>query len=211
MPKHNSHSGSLPEPDPSGPVSDAKEFRVFDGLRERLDRLFASHGARTGADPAALRDAMREAEILLTRLRASVTETETLLGSERRQLEDAERRGRLAADVPDQETVAIAARFAARHRVRIALLERKVVVQREELQLAERELEELATHAAELGRRDLAADLRATVRTGEHATAEHRQTFQDDLQRMQAERRLMDEAVERQLAYLKRKLGKDSN
>jgi len=27
---------------------------------------------------------------------------------------------------------------------------------------------------------------------------------------MQAERRMMDEAVERQLAYLKRKLGKDS-
>jgi hypothetical protein len=184
---------------------------VFDGLRERLDRLFASQGAHTGGDPAALRDAMREAETLLIRLRGSVTETETLLGSERRQLEDAERRGRLAADVPDQETVAIAARFAARHRVRIALLERKVMVQREELHLAERELEELAAQAAERGRRDVAADLRSAVRTGEHAAPPPGRTFQEDLQRMQAERRLMDEAVERQLAYLKRKLGKDSN
>jgi hypothetical protein len=187
---------------------------VFDGLRERLDRLFASQsapGARAGADPAALREAMRDAETILVRLRASVSETETLLSAERRQLDDAERRGRLAADVPDEETVAIAARFAARHRARVALLERKVIVQRDELHLAERELEELAAQAAELGRRDLAADLRTAARTGEHPAARSPGRLEDDLQRMQAERRLMDEAVERQLAYLKRKLGKDSN
>ena len=185
---------------------------MFDGLRERLDRLFASDGApgaRSNA-AAALRDALREAEAVLVRLRISITETEAVLAAERRQLDDAERRGRLAAEVPDQETVAIAARFAGRHRARVALLERKVVVQRDELQLAERELEELATHAAELGRRDVAADLRTAARTGEHPAPQAGHSFQDDLRRMQAERRMMDEAVERQLAYLKRKLGKDS-
>jgi hypothetical protein len=185
---------------------------VFDGLRERLDRLFASDGAPAArSNAAALRSAVREAEAVLARLRDSINQTEALLDAERRQLEDAERRGRLAAEVPDQETVTIAARFAARHRARVALLERKVVVQRDELQLAERELEDLASHAAELGRRDVAADLRTAARTGEHPTPQPGPTFQDELQRMQAERRMMDEAVERQLAYLKKKLGKDSN
>jgi hypothetical protein len=69
----------------------------------------------------------------------------------------------------------------------------------------------LAAHAAELGRRDVAADLRTAARTGEHPAAQTGHNFQDDLKRMQAERRMMDEAVERQLAYLKRKLGRDSN
>jgi hypothetical protein len=184
---------------------------VFDGLRERLDRLFATHGgARSGAEVAALREAMREVEALLTRLRRVVGETETTLASERRQLEDADRRGRLAAAVPDAETVAIAARFATRHRERVVLLERKIAVERDELQLAERELEELAAHAARLGRRDVADELRSAAKTGEHPAAEPRSAFEDDLKRMQAERRLMEEAVERQLAYLKRKLGKDS-
>jgi hypothetical protein len=153
---------------------------------------------------------MRDAEVVLTRLRRGVSETETMLQSERRQMEDADRRGRLAAGVADAETVAIAARFAARHRERVVLLERKVAVQRDELGLAERELEELAAHAARLGQRDVADELRSAAMTGEHPAPEPRSQFEDDLKRMQAERRLMDEAVERQLAYLKRKLGKDS-
>jgi hypothetical protein len=186
---------------------------VFDGLRDRLDRLFASHGAagaRSAAASAALREATRDAERVLLLLREALSETEVSLTSERRQLHDAERRGRLAAAVPDPETVAIAARFAARHRERLVLLERKAAVQRDELQLAERELEELAVHAAELGRRDVAADLRSAAKTGEHPSPAASRSFEDDLKRMQAERRMMDEAVERQLAYLKKKMGKDS-
>ncbi|HET8624167.1 MAG TPA: hypothetical protein VFM14_11430 [Gemmatimonadales bacterium] len=185
---------------------------MFDGLRDRLDRLFVNQGgagARSAA-AAALRDATREAEQLLTRLRDALAETEQAVRVERQRLDDAERRGRLAAAVPDAETVAIAARFAARHRERLVLLERKVAVQRDELQMGERELEELAAHAAELGRRDLAEDLRSAARTGEHPSPGAGRSFEDDLKRMQAERRLMDEAVERQLDYLKKKMGKDS-
>ena len=63
---------------------------------------------------------------------------------ERKQLEDAERRGRLASAVPDQETVRVAEMFAARHRERIEVLVRKITVQRDELILAQREIEEMA-------------------------------------------------------------------
>src|SRR5688500_17224246 len=120
---------------------------------------------------------MRDADALLTRLRRGVSETETMLDSERRQLEAADRRRRLAAAVADAETVAIAARCAARHRERVVLLERKVAVQRDELGLAERELEALAAHAARLGRRDVADELRSAAKTGEHPAAEPRSAF----------------------------------
>ena len=77
-------------------------------------------------------------------MREALAATERELAVERKQLEDAERRGRLAAAVPDPETVAIAERYAARHRERVAVLERKIVVQRDELVLAERELAEMS-------------------------------------------------------------------
>ena len=54
-----------------------------------------------------------------------------------------ERRGRLAADLPDRETVTLAERYAARHRERVGVLERKLAVQRDELLLAEREVAEM--------------------------------------------------------------------
>ena len=62
---------------------------------------------------------------------------------ERRRLEDAERRGRLAAEVPDAETVALAERYVQRHRERVGVLERKLTVQRDELVMAEREVSEM--------------------------------------------------------------------
>ena len=76
-------------------------------------------------------------------MQSALVSTERELAIERRQLADAERRGRLAADVPDSETVALAERYAARHRGRVGVLERKLVVQRDELVLAEREVAEM--------------------------------------------------------------------
>jgi hypothetical protein len=170
--------------------------------------MFLTHGE--GSAAAALRDATREAEAALIALRRALTDTEAALAAERRHLSDAERRGRLAAAVSDAETAAVAARFVERHRARVELLVRKVAVYRDELAISEGELEELAAHAAELGRRDVAADLRSAAKTGEHRAPAAGPVPSDDLKRMQAERRMMDEAVERQLAYLKKKMGKDS-
>jgi chromosome segregation ATPase len=150
---------------------------VFDGLRDRLERL---------------REAFLEAKVGADRLRDGLAATERELEHERTQLRDAERRGRLAAQIPDAETVAVAQRFAAKHRERVTILERKLAVQRDELSLVEREVEEM--------RHELKRSGRAEPKPGAPDPT-------DPLAR-DADRRLMQETVEQQLAHLKRKMGK---
>jgi hypothetical protein len=183
---------------------------VFDGLKARLERLLRERG---GADPrayaAGLRDALVEARFGLTEMRRALAAAETELQSERKQLVDAERRGKLAAAVPDPETVAVAERFAARHRERIMVLERKVVVQRDELQLAEREVEEMtvqwrtASRSGGASSASVDAAWRDLEAAGATRTPEDPDRIAADLDRKKRE-----EAVEAQLAYLKRKMGK---
>jgi hypothetical protein len=183
---------------------------VFDGLKARLERLLREHG---GADPrayaAGLREALVEARFGVAEMRRALTAAETELQSERKQLADAERRGKLAAAVPDPETVAVAERFASRHRERILLLERKVAVQRDELVLAEREVQEMTVQwrTASAGGGATSASIDAAWRDLEAAGAPR---MPDDADRSAADldRKKREEAVEAQLAYLKRKMGK---
>jgi hypothetical protein len=182
---------------------------VFDSLRARLERLFAEQGADPRARTLALREALMEAKLGLDRMREGLGLTDRELAAERRQLEDAERRGRLAAQVSDAETVAVAERFAVRHRERVVMLTRKLEVQRDELALAERELEEMAGQYRASSRPEAEASLRAAWREVEAAGGVRPETdLESDLLRAQTERRLMEEAVEAQLAQLKKKLGK---
>ena len=183
---------------------------MFDGLKARLERLLRERG---GADPrayaAGLRDALVEARFGLTEMRRALAAAETELQSERKQLADAERRGKLAAAVPDPETVAVAERFAARHRERIMVLERKVVVQRDELQLAEREVEEMTVQwrTASRGSGASSASIDAAWRDLEAAGATRTPEAPDRIA-ADLDRKKREEAVEAQLAYLKRKMGK---
>ncbi len=183
---------------------------MFDGLKARLDRLLRDRG---GSDPrayaAGLREALVEARLGITEMRRALAAAEAELQSERKQLADAERRGRLAAAVPDAETVAVAERFAARHRERILVLERKVVVQRDELALAEREVQEMTAQwrsASQGGPRSESLD--AAWRDLE-AAGGSRPTDESDRMAADLDRRQREEAVEAQLAYLKKKMGRD--
>jgi len=181
---------------------------MFEGLKARLDRLFRERGT---TDPravaAGLREALVEARLGLGAMRDTLAATERELSAERRQLEDAERRGRLAAAIPDQETVAVAERFAARHRERLAVLERKVVVQRDELVLAEREVEEMTAQLRTGMSGSPAADsIGAAWRDLEAAGGSR--PLEEDLLALETDRRRREQAVEEQLAYLKRKMGK---
>lgn len=187
---------------------------VFDGLRARLDRLLAdSRGADDRrAYAAGLRDAVIEAKAAISAMRDQLAATERELALERRQLADAERRGQLAGEIADQETVGIAERFAARHRERIGVLERKLSVQQDELSLGVRELEammaELRTAQGRGPGPGSAAD--AAWRGIEEAGGTRPELdLESDLLRAQAERRLHEAAVDAQLAHLKKKLGKE--
>ena len=189
------------------PSRDRSSRVVLDDLKARLDQLLRERG---GGDPrayaAGMREALIEAKVGLTRMNEAIAASEQELAVERRQLEDAERRGRLAAAVTDQETVVIAERFAARHRGRVEVLVRKIAVQRDELALAQREIEEMAAEVRKADAGGTADSIHAAWRDLEAAGA----VRPDDGARASAdtERRRLDEAIEAQLAYLKKKLGK---
>ncbi|HYF38573.1 MAG TPA: hypothetical protein VD930_02710 [Gemmatimonadales bacterium] len=185
---------------------------MFESLKARLERLLHPHTARDPrARAAALREAVLEAKVAVSTMRSALATTERELAAERRQLTDAERRRRLAEEVPDPETVTVAQRFIARHQERIEILERKLVVQRDELVLAERE----------------AADILNEYRTAHpNAAFDSIDAAWRDLQAAGAERpdlgldpdptapsdhdEKLRQAVDAQLAYLKRKLGKEN-
>ena len=183
---------------------------AFEGLRQRLDRLFAeSRGGDVRAYAAGLRDAVIEAKAAVATMRDQLAATERELALERRQLADAERRGELAREINDTETVTVAERFATRHRERAAVLERKLDVQRDELGMATRELDDMMTELrAARGPGASAAD--AAWRDIEAAGGSREQVDLDsELLKAQAERRLHEAAVDAQLAHLKKKLGRE--
>ena len=182
---------------------------VFESLKARLDQLLRDH---TRADPraraAALRDALLEAKVGVAAMQAALAATEKELAAERRQLSDAERRGRLAAELPDAETVALAERYTLQHRERVAVLERKLGVQRDELILVEREVAEMFTEYRAARPGGGADSVEAAWRDIEAAGGDRPGTGLDEDPDPDVERKLREKAVEAQLAFLKKKFGK---
>ena len=184
---------------------------MFDALRRRLEQLLADQTAAPDSRlrAAGLKAALLDAKVALAAMRDALVRTEHELNAERQQMENAERRGRLAEAVPDQQTVEVAMRFAARHRERVTVLERKRAVQHDELVLAEREYEEMAVQFRTVRS---GVDPMAS-RTGGHdletsgIPMDDDQT--DDLLKNRLNRAKLEAAAEAQLAHLKKKLGKD--
>jgi len=169
---------------------------MFEPLRDAL------RGFSTRLDPderramtQSMRDALVYAKLGLNDLRASLATTSARLASERAELETVRRRQGLAAQVNDDETVAIAERFAVQHQERVAMLETKQMVQQQELSLAEREYE------------DMSAELRLILSgvapgAGTMASAAKEPTGSADTR---AER---EADADQRLAALKRRMGK---
>lgn len=135
---------------------------LFDQLRSTLRGALdadRSPGDRRAA-VAAMREALVAARMGVDDLRRGLDEARARVESARLELETTRRRGRLAADVHDAETVAVAERFAASQTERVGVLEAKVEVQTRELALAERELAEMSAEYRRLaatGQMDAAA------------------------------------------------------
>lgn len=190
---------------------------MFEGLKARLEKILADH--TMPGDPrqraALLHSALVEAKAAVAAMQDALAATERQLAAERKQLDDAERRGRLAAEIPDPETVRVAEQFAARHRERVVVLEKKLAVQHDELGLARREVEQMtaelrqvrATGTASGGR---TASQDAAWRDIENAGGVRPDTDVDgELLKHQISRQQMDAAVQAQLDHLKKKLGKE--
>ena len=161
-----------------------------------------------------MREAVVDAKVAVREIQEAVARTERELTLERQRLADAERRGRLAGEIQDAETVAVADRFAAKHRERLGVLERKLVNQREELALTQRELD------------DMQAQLKTAERDrpamqGESSTeqawrdmqsaggARPGMDLQDELLKSDMDRAAREASAARQLEELKKKMRKE--
>ena len=175
----------------------------LDELRARLDSLLASQGLSTDrrAEASGLHAALVEFKVVVGQHRDALAKAERELALERQQETDAERRGRLAAEIGDTETARIAGEYTERHRERVTLLERKVGVVKDELAYAEREYETLAARyqAARQGVPGPGAPSPADLPDREF-----------DALRARADREANEQAVKAQLEMLKKKLGKQS-
>jgi hypothetical protein len=173
----------------------------LDDLKLHLDRLFAAR-----PDPreqaAGLREALVEFKIGIGHLRETLERTERELAIARRESADYERRGKLAADIGDAETSAIATEFTAKAQERVDLLERKVIVQRDELGIAERDYEATKQQYQSASR---GIPLSSTTTTS--APDADPDAARSQIDHLLLDQRARESAVEAQLALLKKKLS----
>jgi hypothetical protein len=186
--------------------------RLRDAFRAALDAATPPTDLRQLARQ--MREAVIDAKVAVEEIREAVARTEREVAVEQQRLADAERRGRLATEIQDAETVAVAERFAAKHRERGGILERKLATQREELALTERELAEMQNQltAAARDRPAMEAD-RSTERAWRDVQnaggARPGMDLQDELLKSEMDRAARDAAAVRQLEELKKKMRKD--
>src|SRR5436309_3214049 len=101
----------------------------LDALRARLDRLLSgAESSDRRARTALLHDALVDLKVAAAESKDALAVAERELAAQTRQLQDAERRGRLAREIGDAETERVATEFAAKHQERAALLTRKIEV-----------------------------------------------------------------------------------
>jgi hypothetical protein len=154
-----------------------------------------------------MREAVVDAKVAVREIQEAVVRTEGELARERQRLADAERRGRLAGEIQDAETVSVAGRFAAKHRERLGVLERKLANQREELALAQRELDDMQAQLKTAERDRPAMEARRSVQEAGDARAGV--DLQDELLKSDMDRAAREAAAARQLEELKKKMRKD--
>ena len=170
----------------------------LDELRARLDRLLSGRPDHR-AQAAGLHEALVELKVAAGVNRDALAAAERELAAEQQHLADAERRGRLAAEIGDGETGRIAEEFAAKHRERVALLERKISVIRDELAFVEREYQGLAAQLQSVRSGATPIEQPPILEAAEREL---------DALRMKADRESAQQAVQQQLDLLKKKLGK---
>jgi chromosome segregation ATPase len=124
---------------------------MFENLRQALRDVLSSAPADRREAVSRMRDTLVQARVGLSDLRDGVAETRRRLEAERRELETVTRRKRLASEIADLETVAVAERYERQHAERVAVLERKLAAQEAEVTLAEQELADMTARLKAAG------------------------------------------------------------
>ncbi len=188
---------------------------MFERLRAAIHAALDAAAPREDARDrtARMREAVLAARAALEAMRDGIAATDRALAAERIRLADAERRGRLAAGIQDHETVDVADAFAAKHRERVRVLERKLEAQRSELALAEQELGEMKAQLQEVERNrpasDAARSVEAAWRELETAGGSRPETdVAGDVLRSRLDRAAREALADQQLEALKRRMGK---
>jgi len=157
-----------------------------------------------------MREAVVDAKVAVAEVQEAIARTDREVSAERQRLADAERRGRLAGEIQDQETVSVADRFAAKHRERLGVLERKLATQREELALAQRELDEMQTQLKAADKASGAGSTEQAWRDLEEAGGTRPgMDLSDELLKSDMDRAAREAAAARQLEELKKKMRKE--
>lgn len=176
---------------------------MFERLRDAVNA--ALDAATPPPDWRDLRGQMHRAAVegraAVAKMREDLAGTEQELTLERRQRDDARRRGRLAADIADQETVDVARRFETKHEERVTVLEQKLAAQRAEMALAEREVSDMVEQLKEMERRGLARDPAGAAAADLPDAAEGRL-------REHIDRAAREADADAQLRELKKRMGK---
>jgi hypothetical protein len=169
--------------------------KLRQSLRDAMNRASSPDEAR--AVMSMMRDALVEAKVAVSSLKAELEETRARLVRERNELVTVQRRGRMAVEIKDEETAQIAAQFERKHTERIEVLERKLKAQEAELVLAEQEMGEMRAQMKGAG--VAAPDISAPDVPPPDTS--------DELRR-NVDRVAREAEAERQLAELKRRMSK---
>jgi hypothetical protein len=190
---------------------------VFEHIREALRDLW-----RGSSTPEERRDALHQMRETLVRarlglddLRAGISATRVQLGAANQELATVRRRKALAAGINDAETVTVAERFERQYAEKVDVLERKLSAQEAELQLVEREVEEMtaefkAAHAG-VGSSPLSGGAAARAAMAEaDAAAGNDEGLRQDLDALGREqaRAAREADADERLAELKRRMGR---
>jgi hypothetical protein len=186
--------------------------RLRDALRVALDAATPPGDLRDLARQ--MREAVVDAKLAVSETRDALARAERDVTQERQRLSDAERRGRLASEIQDRETVEVAERFAAKHRERVAVLEKKRAALEAELALYERELGDMQ---GQLARAERDRPLTEAERSAERAWRELQAAGgarpgtdpEGELLKSHLDRAAREAAADRQLRELKKKMKKD--
>ena len=181
---------------------------VFERLKAAIDAaLDAATSPQDKRDVVSgMRDAVIEAHAAVSGMRDDLARTEQELASEQRSLKDAERRGRLAREIDDQETVDVADRFVTKHKERIEVLEQKLEAQKAEIVLMQRELDEMKAQMKKVAG---SSSVDSAWREIEAAGGARPETdVKDDLLKHQFDQAAREAQANAKLEALKKKMGR---